>query len=155
MIVGAGLVSLYGVLCSIHGTASGLVSSTEVIAAAKKENTNAIEALCLFSKWLGRVVGDLALVAIPKGGIYISGGLAPVVLEHIGNETFLQQLRDKGRVSHTLYDIPIHIVTDRYVYKCHYQANVAVQLPSHFVVAQYQLLKKTAIRYHWISTERT
>ena len=47
---------------------------------------------------------------IPNGGLYIAGGIAPKILPLLQDETFLQILKNKGRISPVLEDIPIHIV---------------------------------------------
>ena len=55
-------------------------------------------------------VGNLALKLIPNGGLYIAGGIAAKILPLLQDGTFLRILKDKGRVSPVLGDIPIHIV---------------------------------------------
>jgi glucokinase len=54
--------------------------------------------------------GNLALKLIPSGGFYIAGGIAAKILPLLQDETFLQVLKSKGRISTVLEDIPIHIV---------------------------------------------
>lgn len=112
---GPGLVSLHNTLCLINGSSQSVGCSSDVITAGKEDEPIALETLSLFSKWLGQVVGDLALSIIPRGGIYITGGLTPVILNTFGHNGFVEHLRAKGRVAHTLVDIPIHIVTDPHV----------------------------------------
>ncbi len=55
-------------------------------------------------------VGNLALKLIPNGGLYIAGGIAAKILPLLQDGTFLRILKNKGRVSPVLEDIPIHIV---------------------------------------------
>ena len=70
----------------------------------------AIQTMQMFVEAYAAEVGNLALKLIPNGGLYIAGGIAPKILPLLQDEKFLQVLKNKGRVSGVLEDIPIHIV---------------------------------------------
>ena len=70
----------------------------------------ATQTMQMFVEAYAAEVGNLALKLIPNGGLYIAGGIAPKILPLLQDGTFLQILKNKGRVSSVLEDIPIHIV---------------------------------------------
>ena len=70
----------------------------------------ATQTMQMFVEAYAAEVGNLALKLIPKGGLYIAGGIAPKILPLLQDGNFLQILKGKGRVSPVLADIPIHIV---------------------------------------------
>ena len=49
---------------------------------------DAAAALNLFSKFLGRVCGDLALTFLATGGVYIGGGIAPRIIDVLRRGAF-------------------------------------------------------------------
>ncbi len=70
----------------------------------------ATQTMQMFVEAYAAEVGNLALKLIPRGGLYIAGGIAPKILPLLKDGTFLRILKNKGRVSPVLEDIPIHIV---------------------------------------------
>ena len=68
----------------------------------------------MFSRLLGRVCGDLALITLPFGGIYLIGGVARHFGPHLLNCGFREGFRDKGRFSVFMDQFPVHLVTDDY-----------------------------------------
>jgi glucokinase len=70
----------------------------------------AIQTMQIFVEAYAAEVGNLALKLIPNGGLYIAGGIAPKILPLLQDKQFLQVLKNKGRVSGVLDDIPIHVV---------------------------------------------
>ncbi|GAB4523815.1 MAG: glucokinase [Pleurocapsa sp.] len=84
-------------------------------AAFKKRDRLCEKALELFIEAYGAETGNLALKLLPKGGIYIAGGIAAKILPMMQDGRFLTTFKDKGRVSVLLDDIPIHIVLNTQV----------------------------------------
>ncbi|PZV12626.1 MAG: glucokinase [Pseudanabaena sp.] len=70
----------------------------------------ATQTMQIFVETYAAEAGDLALKLIPNGGLYIAGGIAPKILPLLKDGTFLHVLKNKGRVSPVLENIPIHIV---------------------------------------------
>lgn len=70
----------------------------------------ATQTMKMFVEAYAAEVGNLALKLIPNGGLYIAGGIAPKILPLLQDGMFLKILKNKGRVSSVLEDIPIHIV---------------------------------------------
>ncbi len=70
------------------------------------------QALDLFVAVLGGVAGNLALIAVATGGVYIAGGIAPRIVEQLRSATFVDALRAQGRLSPLVAKAPVHVVTN-------------------------------------------
>ena len=73
------------------------------------------DALCektmqMFVEAYGAEVGNFALKLLPYGGIYIAGGIAAKILPLMQEDRFLAALKQKGRMSTLLEQMPVHIV---------------------------------------------
>ena len=64
----------------------------------------------LFWEIFGAQAGNLALSIVATGGVYIAGGIAPRIAEHIDSSPFLTAFRNKGRLSALLERVPVHVV---------------------------------------------
>ena len=69
-------------------------------------------ALDLFLSIYGAFVGNLALAALPRAGIYVAGGIAAKIAPQMQHGTFLKSLINKGRYTALLESLPIYIVTN-------------------------------------------
>ena len=69
----------------------------------------------LFLLVYGAFVGNLALASLPRGGIYIAGGIAAKMVAQIQQDGFLKAYMAKGRFSGLLATMPIHIVRNESV----------------------------------------
>ena len=70
----------------------------------------AVMALDLFISIYGAFVGNLALVSLPRGGIYVAGGIAAKIAPVMRQGVFLRAFCDKGRFSGLLQTLPLHVV---------------------------------------------
>lgn len=68
-----------------------------------------VAALELFSTLYGAEAGNLALISVSLGGVYIGGGIAPRLLPILQNGGFLRAFTDKGRFRSLLSGIPIRV----------------------------------------------
>ncbi|HKY91765.1 MAG TPA: glucokinase, partial [Nevskiaceae bacterium] len=68
---GAGLERLH---TALHGVK---VEAPAISQALADGDAQAVTTVRVFSRWLGRVAGDLALTLVAKGGVYIAGGIVP------------------------------------------------------------------------------
>ncbi len=68
------------------------------------------ETMDLFIRAYGAEAGDLALRLLPRGGLYIAGGIAAKNLPLMQQDGFLDAFNRKGRVSSAIADLPIHVV---------------------------------------------
>ncbi len=69
-----------------------------------------IGTLKTFVSILGSEAGNMALKALATGGIYLSGGIPPRILEFLQEGEFLRSFKNKGRFSDMLTDIPVHVI---------------------------------------------
>lgn len=71
-------------------------------------------AVAQFAALLGAVVGDLALVHLPYGGIYLTGGVARAVAPALARFDFNHAFCDKGRLAAFMAQFSVHVVQDDY-----------------------------------------
>jgi len=82
-----------------------------IVDTAKAGTANICEAtLGLFVRTLGTVAGNMALSLLTKGGIYLGGGMPPRILKRLQESDFLTAITDKGRFSHFLSGVPVHVI---------------------------------------------
>ncbi len=70
----------------------------------------AVEALDVFVSAYGAEAGNLALKLLPKGGLYVAGGIAPKILAKMKSGGFMQAFLAKGRFDSLLATIPVRVV---------------------------------------------
>lgn len=68
-------------------------------------------AVDIFVTLYGAAVGNYALFALPRGGIYLAGGIAAKIAERMQAGDFLTAFLAKGRYTELLRTLPLHIVT--------------------------------------------
>lgn len=64
----------------------------------------------LFLSVYGAFVGNLALATLPRGGIYIAGGIAAKIAMQMQGGAFMDAFLSKGRFGELLASLPVHIV---------------------------------------------
>jgi glucokinase len=69
-------------------------------------------ALDIFVRALAGALGNMSLVLLPMGGVYLGGGIPPRILERLQQPDFLESIRDKGRFRTLLERIPVHVILD-------------------------------------------
>jgi len=63
-----------------------------------------------FVKNLAIFTSDIALVAMARGGVYLTGGVSEVLAECIKSNHFLDIMHDKGRLSSFLKKVPVYFL---------------------------------------------
>lgn len=81
-------------------------------AALRGEDLGCRKALEMFVAVLGAVAGNLALIALTYGGIYLGGGILPKILPFLKEENFLNSFTNKGRFRDLLKTIPVYVITN-------------------------------------------
>ena len=123
LVSGAGLAHIYAFLAQrgLHngGERHAVMDLPDPPAAiahlAREGNALAARAVSLFLSIYGAVVGDLALVSLAYGGIYIAGGIAPKLVEMIRKGEFLASCQRKGRMAALVQQMPVFIVKNQEV----------------------------------------
>ncbi|KAG2771220.1 hypothetical protein Pcac1_g17783 [Phytophthora cactorum] len=83
----------------------------KVIGENAKTNELCNQTLEIFVGAYGREAGNAMLKYLPRGGFYITGGLAPKNLDYFTKkDIFLNSVFDKGRVSPAIKACPIYLV---------------------------------------------
>lgn len=114
LLSGPGLFDLYRALAEIDGANAELADDKGVIEACNAGDRRAGAAVDRFCGILGSVAGDLALSFGARGGVFVSGGLAPRVAERLAASDFRRRFEDKGRLSPYLAHIPTSLVLHPY-----------------------------------------
>ncbi len=82
-------------------------------ACAAGTDARAREAVACFVRLLGLAVGNLALMFLPFGGVYLTGGVARAVRPICGPD-FADAFRDKGRFADFMAAFRVTVVEDDY-----------------------------------------
>lgn len=83
-------------------------------AVAAGTDPRADETVRVFVKILGTVVGNLSLIQLPFGGVYLVGGVARAMLPYLGRFGFADAFRDKGRFAGFMQNFAVSVVEDDY-----------------------------------------
>ncbi|MDG1456987.1 MAG: glucokinase [Pseudoprimorskyibacter sp.] len=108
---GRGLGNLYAWLLEEDKSLDPALSSHDVMASIQHSDRST-RAAALFVRMLGMYAGDLALIQLPFGGIFLCGGLARAFAPYYGPMGFENAFCAKGRFSSFMSQFPVHIVTD-------------------------------------------
>jgi glucokinase len=92
--------------------AKGDVAAAISKAALAGKSALAMRALDICTSAYGAMAGNLALLMMATGGLYIGGGIAPKILDKLRDGTFMRAFLDKGRFSPFVADIPVHVILD-------------------------------------------
>lgn len=120
IVSGMGLVDLYGFLRAYRRSAAPLWLDEEMRtgdaaaaisrAAMAGSDDICIETLDCFVRLYGAEAGNLALKTMSRGGLYVSGGIAPKILPLLQRGTFIEAFLAKGRMRPLLESMPVCVV---------------------------------------------
>jgi glucokinase len=102
---GPGLERLYAAIAGRNLDAAG------IDAAAWRGEPEAARAHALFTRWLGRVAGNLVLTAGARGGVYLAGGILPRWSSRFDVAAFRRAFEDKGQYAGWLRATPSFLIT--------------------------------------------
>lgn len=108
VVSGAGLARAYAFLGGAADTDPAEVSAL----ALERGDARAAQALALFAASYGAAAGDHALAVLARGGVYLTGGIAPKVLRPHQTDIFLAAFNAKGRHAGLAASMPVHVVND-------------------------------------------
>ena len=112
VISGPGLVDLYGAVCQLGGRVAQSLQPVDVTQAALVgSDQDCVTTADLFASFLGNVAGNLALTLGARGGLFIGGGIVPLLGEAFNANLFRQRFEEKGRFKDYLSSIPSWIIT--------------------------------------------
>ena len=95
---GPGLIALYSALASLEGQETDPVSPEDIVSLALSgESLLALETVEIFCGWLGDVAGDVALMYVARGGVYLAGDILLAIFEILIRSQFRHRFENKGR----------------------------------------------------------
>ena len=99
------------------GQRSELADPAALISQAATEKTDLLsqKTMEIFIRAYGSEAGNISLKFLPRGGLYIAGGVTAKNLELIKTGEFMQAFTSKGRVSHLLDEVPVRVVLNQHV----------------------------------------
>ena len=111
---GRGLSHVYAWLSEEAGDPTELSAADIMQRCADKSDARAIEAAKMFARVFGTVTGNLSLIHLPFGGVYLTGGVARAFGDYLIEFGFIDAMRDKGRFAGFMSNFAVHIVEDDY-----------------------------------------
>ncbi|GJE56245.1 MULTISPECIES: glucokinase [Methylobacterium] len=113
LLSGPGLARLHAAVRRIRAGGDGtcIDPATVTETGLSGDDSHADAAIRLFSKYLGRVCGDLALTFLATGGVYIGGGIAPRILKVLNDGGFRKAFEHKPPFAAMMRDIPTSVIT--------------------------------------------
>jgi glucokinase len=113
VLAGRGLANLHAFAAEKAGRPTEL-SSAQVLAALEAGDPVATHAARLYVHILGQMLGDLALIHLPYGGIFLIGGMARAMTPYFQIFGLQAAFREARRVDLLLKDFSITVVEDDY-----------------------------------------
>lgn len=107
---GPGLSNLHAALCQIHGEAIPAADPAAITLAAQAGDPASVRSIERFCAILGSAAGDIALAFGARGGVYIGGGIAPVIGDQLLESRFRERFEAKGRFEGYMRAIPTWII---------------------------------------------
>lgn len=114
LLSGSGLLELYQALGDIQGQPTPLADEQAVMQAGLGSDALAGATLDRFAGIMGGVAGDLALSFGARGGVFISGGIAPRMADRLAAGPFRERFEAKGRLADYVKSIPTSLVLHPY-----------------------------------------
>lgn len=112
LLCGRGLVNIYRAIIAQKNGTHAFTHPAEISEAGLDgTNSDAAEAVDLFATFLGRVAGDMALVFMARGGVYLAGGISQHILPALQRPGFRAAFNDKAPHSELMAAMPIYVVT--------------------------------------------
>lgn len=112
MLCGRGLVNLYRAVAAADGASARFSTPAEITGAALAgEDATAQEALDIFVTCLGRLAGDMALIFMSRGGVFLTGGIAQKIVPALKNGLFRAAFDDKAPHSALMREMPVYVIT--------------------------------------------
>lgn len=112
LVSGQGLVNLYTALCEIAGQVPEKLQPEDITARAEAGSDSiCVRTLEMLAGIFGSIAGDLVLTLGGWDGVYLTGGLLPVLLPWLQRGSFRDCFEAKGRFSSALRLVPTVAMT--------------------------------------------
>ncbi|WP_458790669.1 glucokinase [Yoonia sp. MH D7] len=111
---GRGLERVYAFLGNEANDPREAAAQDIMAACADHSDPRALEAAELFTRILGTVCGNLSLIQLPFGGLYLVGGVARAFAPYLIQFGFGDAFRDKGRFAGFMSNFKVSVIEDDY-----------------------------------------
>ena len=111
---GRGLERVYAFLGEEVGISAEAKAKDIMAACVDGSDPRATEAAQVFTQILGTVCGNLSLIQLPFGGVYLVGGVARAFAPFLTEFGFGDAFRDKGRFSGFMGNFRVSVIEDDY-----------------------------------------
>ena len=115
LLSGNGLVTIYRFICQEQRIPAQEHGADVISRLAAEGDQICADSLALFFDIYGSECANLALIALPFGGIYIAGGIAAKNIDALLHSDFVQAFCNKSKMQHLLERMPIHVITNESV----------------------------------------
>ena len=103
--------NVYRTVAVASNAPARFTTPAEVTAAAlEKSDALAVEALELFVTCLGRTAGDLAMVFMSQGGVFLTGGIAQKIVPALKSGAFRAAFEDKAPHQALMREMPVYVM---------------------------------------------
>lgn len=111
IVSGPGLLTLYRALRGLRGKPRGLDTPEAVTAAARaRVDLDAVEAVEMFCALLGSFAGNLAMVFMSAGGVYLAGGFLASMFDLLQQGPFAERFLHERSVRAFLERVPVRVM---------------------------------------------
>ena len=112
---GPGLVNLYQAIAGLEGRDVPERTPEDITQMALDGDcSTSAQSLDTFCAMLGTMAGNLALSLGANGGVYLTGGIVPRIVDRLARPAFRERFEAKGRFAGYLAEIPTFVVTTPY-----------------------------------------
>jgi glucokinase len=106
VVSGGGLVNLHRALSEIAGLDPGPLQPEDITARAAEGDRRCLRAIDVFCAVFGAIAGDLVLTLGAWDGVFLSGGMVPLLLPALQHSGFRQRFEGKGRYAPAMSRVP-------------------------------------------------
>ena len=98
------------VKAELEGADAGAVIGKHALAATSATDQACVRTIDMFISLYGSEAGNLALKTLPTGGLYVTGGIAPRLIEKLRHGSFMHAFLDKGIMTSVLEKVHVSVV---------------------------------------------
>ncbi|RUL62241.1 glucokinase [Dyella dinghuensis] len=110
VVSGPGLLTIYATLCALHGKTPKLATPEAVTTAAVAcSDAQAVEAVEILCASLGSFVGNLAMIFMATGGVYLAGGFLSSIFELLKRSAFEERFLHGRSARALLSHVPVWV----------------------------------------------
>lgn len=106
LLSGSGLVNIHRALSEIAGLDPGPLQPEDITTGAAGGDRRCMRTIDVFCAVFGAIAGDLVLTLGAWDGVFLSGGLVPLLLPAIQHSGFRQRFEGKGRYAPAMAQVP-------------------------------------------------